>query len=101
MASLQVQLILALLLDEPQVWPQRCFGNCLGIVVVVLLPFDEGLDVDRQDNPWLVPQRTQRPADKMRAQAGFHGDDASRQLLEGIFETQSPDPPAEGNLPSA
>jgi hypothetical protein len=35
----------------------------------------------------------------MRAQAGFHGDDARRQLLEGIFETQSPDPPAEGNLP--
>ena len=27
-------------------------------VVVVLLPFDEGLDVDRRDNPWLVPQRT-------------------------------------------
>jgi hypothetical protein len=25
--------------------------------------------------------------------------DAPRQFLEGIFETQSPDPPAEGNLP--
>jgi hypothetical protein len=35
----------------------------------------------------------------VRAQAGIHGDDARRQLLEGIFETQSPDPPAEGNLP--
>jgi hypothetical protein len=35
----------------------------------------------------------------MCAQAGSHGDDARRQLLEGIFETQSPDPHAEGNLP--
>ena len=35
----------------------------------------------------------------MGAQAGFHGDDARRPLLEGIFETQSPNPPAEGNLP--
>jgi hypothetical protein len=52
--SLQVQLILALLLDEPQVWSQRRFGNRLGVVVVVLLPFYEGLDVDRQDNAWLV-----------------------------------------------
>jgi len=35
----------------------------------------------------------------MCAQAGFHGDDAQRQLLKGIFETQSPDPPAQGDLP--
>jgi hypothetical protein len=42
-ASLQVELILALLLDEPQVRPQRRFGNRLGIVVVVLLPFTKGL----------------------------------------------------------
>jgi hypothetical protein len=34
----------------------------------------------------------------VRAQAGFHADDARRQLLEGVFESQSPDPPAEGNL---
>jgi len=36
----------------------------------------------------------------MRAQAGFHCDDARRQLLESIFEPQSPDPPAQRNLPS-
>jgi hypothetical protein len=29
----------------------------------------------------------------MRAQAGFHGDDARRQLLEDVFES-------EGNLPT-
>jgi hypothetical protein len=38
-----------------------------------------------------VPQRAQCPADKMRAQAGFHADDARRQLLEDLFEIQSPD----------
>jgi hypothetical protein len=35
----------------------------------------------------------------MSAQAGFHADNARRQLLEGVSEAQSPDPPAEGNLP--
>src|SRR6516165_3288809 len=98
MASLQVQLILALLLDEPQVRTQRRFGDRLGIVVIVLLPLHERLDVDRRDDPRLVPQRAQCPADKMRAQAGFHADDARRQLLEDLFEIQSPDPPPEGDL---
>src|ERR1700731_1590504 len=37
-------------------------------------------------------------ADKVRAQTGFHADDARRQLLERVFETQSPDLPAKGNL---
>src|SRR5260221_10616765 len=36
---------------------------------------------------------------KMRAQAGFHANDARRQLLERVFETQAPDLPAEGDLP--
>jgi hypothetical protein len=35
----------------------------------------------------------------MRAQASFHANDARRQLLERVFETQSPDLPAEGELP--
>jgi hypothetical protein len=35
----------------------------------------------------------------MRAQAGFHGDDAWRQLLEDVLESQSLDPSSEGNLP--
>jgi len=99
MTRLQVELVLGLLLDEAQVRAQRCFGDCLGIVVVVLLPLYEGLDVDRRDDPRLVPQRAQFPADEVRAQAGFHTNDARRQLLECVFETQSPDLPSEGNLP--
>jgi hypothetical protein len=35
----------------------------------------------------------------MRAQAGFHANDARCQLLESVFETQAPDPPSEGDLP--
>jgi len=35
----------------------------------------------------------------MRAQAGFHGDDARRQLLEDVLESQSLDPSSESNLP--
>jgi hypothetical protein len=35
----------------------------------------------------------------VRVQASFHADDARLQLLECVFETQSPDLLAEGNLP--
>jgi hypothetical protein len=49
-------------------------GIDISIVVVVLLPFHEGLDVDRRGNPWLERQRRKQPADKMRAQAGFHAE---------------------------
>src|SRR5215813_8707549 len=42
MTSLQVELVLALLLDHTQVRPQRCLGDRLGIVVIVLLPLHEG-----------------------------------------------------------
>src|SRR4029077_922549 len=99
MTPLQVELILALLLDDAQVRSQRRLGDGLGIVVVVLLPLQEGLDVDRRDNPRLVSQCPQRPADEMRAQTSFHADDARRQLLERVRETQSLDLPSEGNLP--
>jgi hypothetical protein len=37
MTGLQVELVLALLSDRAQVRSQRRLGDCLGIVVVVLL----------------------------------------------------------------
>jgi hypothetical protein len=46
-----------------------------------------------------VPQRTEHSADEVRAQAGFHADDTPRQLLERVFQTQSPDLLPESNLP--
>ena len=51
------------------------------------------------DDPRLAPQRAQVPADEVRAQVSFHADDARRQLLECVFETQSLDLAAEGDLP--
>jgi hypothetical protein len=35
----------------------------------------------------------------MRAQASFHANDARWQLLERVFETQTPDPPSKSDLP--
>jgi hypothetical protein len=67
MTGLQIELVLALLLDCTQVRPQRGLGDRLGIVVVVLLPFNERSDVDRRDDPRLMPQSAEHSADKMRA----------------------------------
>src|SRR4051812_27886828 len=80
-----------ILLDRTQVRPQRGLVHRLGIVVVVLLALHEGIDVNRRDDPRLVPQSADTWLTKMRAQAGFHANDARRELLEGVFETQSPD----------
>ena len=42
-------------LDEAQVRSQRRLGDGLGIVVIVLLSLHERFDVDRRDDPRLVP----------------------------------------------
>jgi hypothetical protein len=91
---LQVELILALLLDDAQVWPQRRFGNGFGFVVVVLLPFHKGFAGMTRGS---CPTRAAF-CYEVRAQTGFHANNSRRQLLERVFETQSPDLPAEGNL---
>src|SRR4051812_29357927 len=69
------------------------------IVVVVLLSLQEGFDIDRWDDPRLVPQRAQPPTDKGRAQAGFHANNTGRQLLKRLFQIQPPDLLAKSNLP--
>ena len=65
MAGLEIELILRLLAHGTQVRPQGCFSNRLGIVVIVLLPLHERLHIDRRDNPRLMAQLTQGPADKV------------------------------------
>ena len=67
MTRLQVELVLALLLDEAQVRSQRRFGDGLGIVVIVLLALHERLDVNCRNDARLVSQCAQRPADEVRA----------------------------------
>ena len=98
MARLQIELVLRLLSDSSQVGPQGCFGDGLGIVVVVLLPLHERLHIDRRDDPGLVAELAQRAADEVRAQARFHADHARRQLLERVGERQPLDLAAERDL---
>jgi len=78
MTGLQIKLVLALFLDRAQIRPQRGLGDCLRIVVVVLLALHERSDVNRWDDPRLVAQSAEHSADKMRTQAGFHANDARR-----------------------
>ena len=58
MQGLQIQLILALLLDHFQVWSQGGFRDRLGIIVIVLLTFNEGLGVFGRDYPGLKAKLT-------------------------------------------
>ena len=70
----------------------------LGIVVIVLLPLHERLYVDRRDDPRLMAQLTQGPADKVRAEACLHSDHTRWQLLEGLGQRQSLDLAPKSNL---
>jgi hypothetical protein len=59
MTGLQIELVLALLFDPAQIRSQRCLGDRLGIIVIVLLPLDEGFDIDRRDDKRLMCQRAE------------------------------------------
>ena len=98
MAGLEVELILRFLAHAAQVRPQGCFSNRLSIVVIVLLPLHERLYIDRRDNLRLMTELPQGPADKVRAEAGFHADHTRGQLLEGLGQRQSLDLAPKNNL---
>jgi hypothetical protein len=55
----------------------------------------------RGDDAWFVAEPAQRVADKVRAQARLHADDAARQLLECVGKRQPFDLPTEAIFPSA
>jgi hypothetical protein len=99
--GLQIQLGLCLLGNQVQVGAQRCFSNGFGIVVIVLLPFHEGLGVLRWDDPWLKAELAQRSTDKMGAQAGLHPNDARRQSLKSADQRQALDLAANNHLAAA
>jgi len=71
MEGLEVELVLRLLSDYAQIGPQRGIGNSLGIIVVVLLSLCERLRIDRRDDPRLVTQLAQRPADNVGTEASL------------------------------
>ena len=83
----------------------RCAGsvavplsNSLGVIVIVFLSLHERLHIDRRDDPRLVAQLTQGPADKMCAEACLHADHTRWQPFKGIHERQPLDLTAKGNL---
>ena len=66
MAGLQVELILCLLADDAQIRPQSRLGDGFSVVVIVLLPLDERLDVNCRNDPRFMSECPQRSADEMR-----------------------------------
>src|SRR5579871_6632292 len=98
MEGLEVELVLRLLTDYAQIGPQYGLSDRLGIVVVVLLSLYERLHVDRRDDPRLVTQSPQRPADKVGAEARLHADDARRQPSECLNERHPLDLTTKSNL---
>jgi hypothetical protein len=80
MQRLDVELLLALELDEAHGGSGRRFGDSFGIAIVILLGLDVRAHVLRRNQPDLVPQRRQRPAHVMGATACFHRHRAGGQL---------------------
>ena len=60
------------------------FGDRLGVAEVVLLSLGIGLDVFRQHQPGLVAERHTVPGKMMPADAGFHADQAGRQVRQPV-----------------
>src|SRR6516225_10455508 len=96
MEGLKIELVLCLLAHGAQVRSQRRLSNSLGVIVIVLLSLHERLHIDRRDDPRLVAQLTQGPADKMCAEAS--SDHTRWQPFKGIHERQPLDLTAKGNL---
>src|SRR5262249_56829795 len=67
----------------------HCFGYCLGVSVVVLVPFEEWFDVLRRDQSDVVSQLSQAAADIVRTRASFHADQAARHIREPALELRS------------
>src|SRR6516165_4149992 len=98
MEGLKIELVLCLLAHGAQIRSQRRLSNSLGVIVIVLLSLHERLHIDRRDDPRLVAQLTQGPADKVCAEACLHADDARRQSFEGLHERQSLDLATKSNF---
>src|SRR5680860_23808 len=98
MKCLQVQLILRLLIDASKIGTQRCFGNPFCIIVVILLPLDEGLGINRWNNPWLKAKLAQCSTDKVSAQTCFHTNNTTRKRFKYLDQCQALDLAAQDNV---
>lgn len=87
MKRLQVELILSFFRHRAQIWTQHRFGDCFGVVVVVLLTLRERLHVNGGNDSWLVAEAAQHAADEVSAEARLRAYNAGRQLLEFLFKS--------------
>lgn len=64
MQRLEVELGVSFFSNEADVRSQRRFGNRFGVIVIVLLTFDERLHVDRRNDARLMAEPAQAAADE-------------------------------------
>ena len=80
MQRLQIQLLCRLGRHELHRRALHGFGNRFGIIEVVLLSLAIGADIFGRHQPGIVTKRCEFAAQVMCANAGFHADQARRQV---------------------
>src|SRR6185436_10001106 len=82
---LQIELVRRLSRNELHGWPLHSFGDRFSIAEVILLPFRIGADVFCWHQPGIVAKAIEFATEMMRANAGFHADQARRQVSKSVF----------------
>jgi len=75
---LQIELLSGLGCYKAHGWPLHGFSNRLGVAVIVLVSFKEGLHVFGRHEPGIMPKCNQPAAQMMGANASLHADQAGR-----------------------
>jgi len=74
-------------LDIVHIRAQRRLGDCGCVGRIILLTFDERLDVNRRYQPDVVTAALREAAPEVAGGAGLHRDDAGRQLAQKLLQT--------------
>jgi len=82
---LQIELIRGLGRHELHGRSLHRLGDCLGIAEVILLPLRVGANILRRHQPGIVAQCPKFATEMMRANAGFHSDQARRHVGQARF----------------
>jgi hypothetical protein len=72
--------ILALQFDKAYHRPRRCFGNPLGVAIIVLPPLDVRADIFGRHQPNVIAVTGEHATRMIGAATGLHSDDARRKL---------------------
>ena len=92
MQRLHVLLLLRAWRHEAHRWLLQRDRNCLGVVVIVLLPFHEGLNKLRADDLGGMTGSFELTMPMIRATAGFNANSTKRELSDERQELCSPQP---------